>query len=48
MMVRVLLVEDDEAISSFVRRGLVEEGYSVDVSTEGRDAFIGRSTFRTT
>jgi heavy metal response regulator len=39
MMVRVLLVEDDEAIASFVRRGLVEEGYSVDVSTEGRDAF---------
>jgi two-component system copper resistance phosphate regulon response regulator CusR len=39
MMVRVLLVEDDEAISSFVRRGLVEEGYAVDVSTEGRDAF---------
>jgi heavy metal response regulator len=38
-MVRVLLVEDDEAISSFVRRGLVEEGYSVDVSTDGRDAF---------
>jgi heavy metal response regulator len=39
MMVRVLLVEDDEAISSFVRRGLVEEGYAVEVSTEGRDAF---------
>jgi heavy metal response regulator len=36
---RVLLVEDDEAVSSFVRRGLVQEGYCVDVSTEGRDAF---------
>ncbi len=36
---RVLLVEDDEAVSSFVRRGLLQEGYSVDVSTEGRDAF---------
>ena len=36
---RVLLVEDDEVVSSFVRRGLIEEGYSVDVSTEGRDAF---------
>jgi heavy metal response regulator len=36
---RVLLVEDDEAVSSFVRRGLIEEGYSVDVSTDGRDAF---------
>jgi DNA-binding response OmpR family regulator len=39
VIVRVLLVEDDEAVSSFVRRGLVQEGYSVDVSTEGRDAF---------
>lgn len=39
MIVRVLLVEDDEVVSSFVRRGLIEEGYSVDVSIDGRDAF---------
>jgi heavy metal response regulator len=37
--VRVLLVEDDEAVSSFVYRGLVEEGYAVDLSTDGRDGF---------
>jgi two-component system copper resistance phosphate regulon response regulator CusR len=37
--VRVLLVEDDGRVSSFVRRGLVEEGFSVDVSRDGRDAF---------
>jgi heavy metal response regulator len=36
---RVLLVEDDEAVASFVRRGLTQEGYAVDVATEGRDAF---------
>ena len=36
---RVLLVEDDGAVSSFIRRGLVEEGLSVDVSPDGRDAF---------
>jgi len=39
VIVRVLLVEDDEVVSSFVRRGLIEEGYSVDVSIDGRDAF---------
>lgn len=36
---RILLVEDDESVSSFVRRGLVQEGFSVDVSPDGRDAF---------
>jgi DNA-binding response OmpR family regulator len=34
---RVLLVEDDEAVLSFVRSGLLQEGFSVDASTEGRD-----------
>jgi heavy metal response regulator len=37
--VRVLLVEDDKKVSSFIRRGLVQEGFSVDVSGDGRDAF---------
>jgi len=36
---RVLLVEDDEKVSSFIRRGLVQEGFAVDVSSDGRDAF---------
>jgi len=36
---RILLVEDDVSVSSFVRRGLVQEGFSVDVSPDGRDAF---------
>ncbi len=36
---RVLLVEDDVRVSSFIRRGLVEEGFAVDVSRDGRDAF---------
>jgi two-component system copper resistance phosphate regulon response regulator CusR len=36
---RVLLVEDDGRVSSFIRRGLVEEGFAVDVSRDGRDAF---------
>jgi heavy metal response regulator len=36
---RVLLVEDDKKVSSFIRRGLLEEGFAVDVSDDGRDAF---------
>jgi two-component system, OmpR family, copper resistance phosphate regulon response regulator CusR len=36
---RLLLVEDDEKVASFVRRGLVQEGFSVDLSRDGSDAF---------
>jgi two-component system OmpR family response regulator len=34
----LLLVEDDERIIEFVRRGLEAEGYHVDVARDGRDA----------
>jgi two-component system, OmpR family, response regulator len=34
----VLLVEDDERIIEFVRRGLKAEGYHVEVARTGRDA----------
>jgi two-component system copper resistance phosphate regulon response regulator CusR len=37
--VRLLLVEDDDRVASFVRRGLVQEGFSVDLSRDGSDAF---------
>ncbi len=36
---RVLLAEDDDRVASFVRRGLVQEGFSVDLSRDGADAF---------
>ena len=36
---RVLLAEDDCRVSSFVQRGLAQEGFCVDVSADGRDAF---------
>ena len=36
---RLLLVEDDTRVANFVHRGLVQEGFSVDVSVDGRDAF---------
>jgi len=34
---RVLLVEDNEAMADAVRRGLIAEGFDVDVATDGVD-----------
>lgn len=35
---RLLLVEDEEKVSRFIRRGLEAERYAVDVATDGRRA----------
>ena len=35
---RVLVVEDDEKIASFIRKGLKEESYSVDITDNGYEA----------
>jgi two-component system response regulator QseB len=35
---RILVVEDDVKVAEFVRRGLAEEGYAVDVLHDGTDA----------
>ncbi len=35
---RVLVVEDDEKIASFIKKGLQEESYSVDVTENGYEA----------
>jgi two-component system, OmpR family, response regulator len=37
MSTHILVVEDDERISSFIRRGLEAEGYLVDVVQDGRE-----------
>ncbi|MGE0642805.1 MAG: response regulator transcription factor [Nitrospira sp.] len=34
---RILMIEDDERISSFVRRGLEAEGYLIDVAHDGSE-----------
>jgi len=36
MSTRILIIEDDEAILRFLRRGLAYEGYIVDTATEGQ------------
>ena len=32
---RILLVEDDKKVASFIRKGMEEEGYAVDVAADG-------------
>jgi DNA-binding response OmpR family regulator len=38
--VRILVVEDDKKVASFLEKGLREEGYSVDVSRDGADGLL--------
>jgi DNA-binding response OmpR family regulator len=36
---RLLLVEDEKKMASFIQRGLKEEGYAVDVAHDGEEGF---------
>ncbi len=38
--VRVLLVEDDRKVASFIRKGLEEEGYAADVASDGETGLL--------
>lgn len=40
MSSRILIIEDDEGILKFLRRGLAYEGYQVDVATDGQLGLI--------
>src|SRR5271169_2128433 len=42
---RILIVEDDEALARFVRQGLEGENYSVDVSSDGEQARTAATEF---
>jgi DNA-binding response OmpR family regulator len=35
---QILIVEDEEKIANFLRRGLLEESYAVDIAHDGEDA----------
>lgn len=37
-LMRVLLVEDEQRIAAYVKQGLVEQGYAVDLAFTGREA----------
>jgi two-component system response regulator MprA len=40
MSARILVIEDDEGITRFLRRGLAYEGYAVDVAVDGQLGLI--------
>ena len=35
---RILVVEDERKVASFIRQGLVEEGHAVEVASDGEAA----------
>lgn len=37
---RILVIEDEKKILSFVKKGLAEQGYSVDVSSDGNEGLV--------
>ena len=43
-MMKVLLVEDNERVAQFIRKGLLEEGYTVDGADNGRDGLFLAAT----
>ena len=41
---RILVIEDDAAVAEYVRKGLDELGYSVDVAADGKNGLLMAST----
>ena len=41
---RILVVEDEKKIANFIKRGLKEEGYAVDISADGEEGHFLAST----
>jgi two-component system copper resistance phosphate regulon response regulator CusR len=42
--VRILIIEDENKIASFIKRGLKEEGYSVDIASDGEEGHYKATT----
>jgi heavy metal response regulator len=38
--VRILVVEDERKVASFIQKGLEEEGYAVDVAADGEEGLV--------
>ena len=37
---RILVIEDEKKVADFIKRGLKEEGYAVDVASDGEDGYF--------
>ena len=42
---RILVVEDEKKVASFIKKGLQQEGYAVDVAYDGQEALQGATAF---
>jgi two-component system, OmpR family, response regulator len=42
--VRVLIIEDDQEVSSYIRQGLIQAGWNVDVAANGKDGLLMATT----
>src|SRR5215470_19670070 len=42
---RILIVEDDKKVASFIRKGLQQEGYAADIVQGGADAVQNAALF---
>jgi len=42
--VRVLIIEDDQEVSSYIRRGLAQAGWNVDIADNGKDGLMMATT----
>lgn len=43
---RVLIIEDDKDVASFIRKGLIEAGFNVDLADNGKDGLFLATTER--
>ena len=44
---RILVVEDEKKVASFIKRGLEEEGFEIDYIFDGYDSYSNQSELRT-
>ena len=43
---KILVIEDNDRVAQFIRKGLVEEGHTVDHADNGRDGLFLAATGR--
>jgi heavy metal response regulator len=41
---RILVIEDEDKVADFIKRGLKEEGYAVDVASDGEEGYYQATT----
>src|SRR5205814_10393815 len=42
---RILVVEDEKKVANFIKRGLQQEGYAVDMVHDGQEALVNAAAF---